>query len=69
MYFHLLTISFSPLRILIWWVKLRLQNNSKSSIVIADLDESSDVVSISPIMIGEIDEGVSDDSRTGDHST
>ena len=43
--------------------------NSKSSIVIVDLAESSDVVSISPIMIGEIDEIVSDDSRMGDHSS
>ena len=60
---------FSPLRILIWWVKLKFPNNYKSAIVMADLDESGDFISISLIMIGEIDEVISVDSRTGAHSS
>ena len=36
---------------------------------IVDLDECSNVVSISPIMIGEIDDVESDDPKTGAHSS
>ena len=36
---------------------------------IVDLDECSNVVSISPIMIGEIDDIESDDPKTGAHSS